>query len=109
MRPLCGWSRAFTLIEMIVVITIMGVLLSIALPQYRVALMQSREAALKEDLFRLRDAIDQYQVDKGKYPASLDALVSDGYLRSVPADPVRLASRSHKSGDLECRILAIAG
>ncbi len=64
-------------------IAIIGILTGIALPEYRVAIIQSREAVLREDLFRMRDTIDQYYADKGKYPESLDALVSDGYLRKT--------------------------
>lgn len=78
----------FTLIELIVVVTIVGILLGIALPNYRAAILQAKEAVLKEDLFRFRDSIDQYQADKGKYPASLDSLVTDGYLRGIPKDPI---------------------
>jgi general secretion pathway protein G len=59
-----------------------------ALPQYKVALIQSREAVLREDLFRFREAIDQYQADKGHFPASLDAMSTEGYLRSIPNDPL---------------------
>lgn len=78
----------FTLIELITVIAIVGILASVALPQYRVAVIHAKEAVLREDLFRFRDLIDQYWADKGKYPESLDALVTDGYLRIVPNDPV---------------------
>ncbi len=81
------WS-GFTLLELIVVITIMGVLVSIALPNYRNSILQAREAVLRENLYRLRDLIDQYQSDKGKYPETLDTLVEGGYLRSVPPDPM---------------------
>jgi general secretion pathway protein G len=83
-----GRFKGFTLLELIVVITIMGVLVSIALPNYRNSVLQAREAVLRENLYRLRDLIDQYQSDKGKYPESLDALVSDGYLRKIPPDPM---------------------
>lgn len=81
-------AAGFTLIELIVVITILGILLSIALPNYRNSILQAREAVLRENLYRLRDLIDQYQSDKGTYPESLEALVTDGYLRKIPADPM---------------------
>jgi len=81
-------SAGFTLLEMIAVVAMIGILVSIALPNYKTAIMQSREAVLKEDLFRFRDLIDQYYADKGKYPASLEALVEEGYLRKLPADPM---------------------
>ena len=82
-RAVSGW----TLVELMVVISLITVLSTIALVGYRSAVTRSREAVLKEDLFRMRDAIDQYYADRGEYPSSLDALVSDGYLRSVPDDP----------------------
>ena len=81
-------SAGFTLLELITVVAIIGILVGIALPNYKTAIMQSKEAVLKEDLFRFRDVIDQYYADKGKYPASLDALVDEGYLRKVPNDPI---------------------
>lgn len=87
-RDKSGPSRGFTLLELIVVITIMGVLVSIALPNYRSSILQAKEAVLRENLYRLRDLIDQYQSDKGRYPETLDALVSAGYLRSIPSDPM---------------------
>ena len=81
-------SAGFTLLELITVVAIIGILVGIALPNYKTAIIQSREAVLKEDLFRFRDVIDQYYADKGKYPATLDVLVDEGYLRKIPADPM---------------------
>ncbi len=83
-----GRSSGFTLLELIVVVTIMGVLVSIALPNYRNSVLQAKEAVLRENLYRLRDLIDQYQSDKGRYPETLESLVRDGYLRKVPPDPM---------------------
>ena len=88
MRPPPTDAKGFTLLELITVIIIIGILVAMALPQFRVAIVESREAVLKEDLFRFRETIDQYQADKGRYPASLQALVADGYLRAIPNDPV---------------------
>lgn len=81
-------EAGFTLLEIITVSLIIGILLSVALPNYKAAILQSREAVLKEDLFRLRELIDQYYADKGRYPESLEALVTAGYLRQLPNDPM---------------------
>ncbi len=83
-----GRSSGFTLLELIVVVTIMGVLVSIALPNYRNSVLQAKEAVLRENLYRLRDLIDQYQSDKGRYPETLGSLVTEGYLRKIPPDPM---------------------
>ena len=81
-------ERGFTLIELLVVISLIVLLASIGLVMYQNSVQRGREAVLKEDLFRIRDAIDQHYADKGKYPASLEDLVSAGYLRKVPVDPM---------------------
>ena len=80
-------AAGFTLIELITVVALIAILAAIALPNYRVAIIQSREAVLKENLYRMRDLIDQYYVDKGQYPPSIEALVEEGYLRTLPEDP----------------------
>ena len=81
-------DRGFTLIELIIVVAIIGILATIAVPAMRTAPQRARESALKEDLFTIRSCIDQFHADRGRYPSSLDELVSLGYLRSVPIDPV---------------------
>ena len=82
-----GVASGFTLIELVVVVSIIGILVGIALPSYKQSIIQSKEAVLREDLYRFRDLIDQYYADKGRYPASLSSLAEDGYLRRMPADP----------------------
>jgi general secretion pathway protein G len=80
-------ERGFTLIEVLIVVTLIVILAGISMPQYQNSVRRSREAVLKEDLFRMRDVINQYYADKNKWPASLQDLVSEGYLREVPKDP----------------------
>ncbi|HYL94116.1 MAG TPA: prepilin-type N-terminal cleavage/methylation domain-containing protein [Alphaproteobacteria bacterium] len=85
-------QRGFTLIEMIIVVAIILILVAIAVPVYTQHVLHAREAVLKEDLYTLRNAIDQYSQDKERAPQSLDDLVSAGYLRVLPKDPfTRLA------------------
>lgn len=81
-------DRGFTLIELIIVVAIIGILATIAVPAMRNAPQKAREAVLMESLFTMRSCIDQYLADKGHYPSSLQTLVDDGYLRAVPVDPV---------------------
>ena len=81
-------QRGFTLVELLVVLSLIALLAAMAMVQYRNAIRRSEESVLKTNLFRMRDAIDQYYADKGKYPSSLDTLVSDGYMRSIPEDPL---------------------
>ncbi len=80
--------RGFTLLEMMIVMVIMGILLSIALPIYTQSIVRAREAVLRNDLFELRKLISQYTLDKQKAPQSLDDLVSAGYLKQIPKDPM---------------------
>lgn len=80
--------RGFTFIELMVVMTVIALLLSIALPRYFDGLERSKEAVLREDLATVRDAIDHYHADKGIYPASLEVLVEQRYLRFIPEDPI---------------------
>jgi len=80
-------EKGFTLIELMVVVAILGILVTLAEPSYHMATTKAKEAALKKDLYILRDVIDQYHADQGQYPPSLSDLVQKGYLRSVPVDP----------------------
>ena len=81
-------SAGFTLLELMIVISIIIILAAVALPQYQKTIMHARETVLKDDLFRMRSLIDQYAADKGKLPQSLDDLVTAGYIREVPKDPI---------------------
>ena len=78
-----GW----TLVELLVVLSLVATLAGMAVASYGTAITRSREAVLKEDLFRMRDAIDQYFADRNEYPQGLQSLVVDGYLRAIPEDP----------------------
>jgi general secretion pathway protein G len=81
-------SSGFTLLEMMIVISIMVILMSIALPIYNQSVVRAREAVLRNDLFELRNLISQYTLDKQKAPQSLDDLVTAGYIKIVPKDPM---------------------
>jgi general secretion pathway protein G len=82
------FSEGFTLLELLVVMTIIGILAAIAVPALRDSPQRAREAALREDLFTMRSVIDQYHGDKGAYPPDLQTLVTAGYIRKIPLDPM---------------------
>jgi general secretion pathway protein G len=81
-------ARGFTVIELMVVIAIIGLLAAAAMPYYKHTLQQAKEATLLHSLRVMRDVIQQYKVDKKKYPEALQSLVDDGYLRAMPKDPI---------------------
>jgi len=85
-------QRGFTLAELLIVVAILGILAVIAIPQFRQSPDRAREAVLKTDLHTIRESIDQYFADKGRYPDSIEALVEDGYMRAVPVDPFTKSS-----------------
>ncbi|MFQ6070332.1 MAG: type II secretion system protein [Candidatus Aminicenantales bacterium] len=87
-------KRGFTLIEIMIVFTLIGILVGLAIPQYRYATKRAREAVLKENLFQLRKLINQYYIDKGKYPASLQTLVEESYVHTIPVDPMTKSSET---------------
>ena len=76
------------MIELLVVVTLIVVLAGIGMATYSTSVQRAKEAVLSEDLFRLRDALDQYNADKGIYPPDLASLVTDGYMRQIPKDPI---------------------
>lgn len=87
-------ERGFTIIELMVVMTIIVTLATIGMVQYRQSVQFAKESVLKDDLFKLRDAIDQYYADKNQYPPSLEDLVSSGYVRAIPKDPITNSTTS---------------
>jgi len=84
----CRLPTGFTLLELMIVITVIIILAAIVLPQYQKTILATREAVLRDDLFNMRKLLDQYAADKQKLPQSLDDLVSGGYLRELPKDPI---------------------
>jgi general secretion pathway protein G len=94
MRKTDRQDAGFTLMELMIVMAIIGVLATLAVPSFIGALRSAKEAVLKEDLHVLRAAIDSYTMDKQKAPQSLDDLIQDGYLKSVPVDPMTKSSET---------------
>ena len=80
-------ARGFTLLELMIVISIIIILAAITLPQYQKTIAATRESVLRYDLHRMRELIDQFAADKGRLPQSIDELVTEGYMREVPVDP----------------------
>ena len=87
-RRTASGSRGFTLIELAIVMAIIGIIVSMAVPLYQKSIIRSKESVLKQNLFTLRTVIDEYTYDKQKAPQSLQDLVQQGYLRTVPIDPM---------------------
>lgn len=88
MRKSANHEAGFTLMELIIVMSIISILAALAVPRFTAAIKSAHEAVLREDLRVMRTAIDSYTMDKQKAPQSLDDLVQDGYLRSIPEDPI---------------------
>jgi general secretion pathway protein G len=80
-------AHGFTLLELMIVVSVVGILATLAVPSYQSSVMKAKEAVLRQDLSTFRDVLDQHRADRGKYPPSLSALVSTGYLRAIPKDP----------------------
>jgi general secretion pathway protein G len=86
----------FTMIELLIVMAVITILVSMAVPFYQKSIIRSKESVLKNNLFTMRTVIDEYTMDKGKAPQSLEDLVSEGYLRNVPVDPMTASDQSWK-------------
>jgi len=93
-KPGVGHAQGFTLIELMIVVSIIGILATIAVPSYQSSLIKARETVLRQDLFTMRELLDQHRADQGKYPPSLGGLVAAGYLRTLPKDPFTNSSDS---------------
>ena len=81
-------KKGYTLLELMIVVSIVGILVALAIPNFQHSAMKAKETALKHNLFTIRSVIDQYYADRGEYPLSLESLVEDQYLRAIPMDPM---------------------
>ena len=99
-------NRGFTLIEMLIVISLVMILVAIAVPNYQRSIMRAKESVLKQDLFQLRSLISQYTLDKQKAPQALDDLITAGYLTQIPIDPMTNA-RDTWTVDQEDTLLSV--
>jgi general secretion pathway protein G len=99
-------NRGFTLIEMLIVISLVMILVAIAVPNYQRSIMRAKESVLKQDLFQLRSLISQYTLDKQKAPQALDDLITAGYLKQIPIDPMTNA-RDTWTVDQEDTLLSV--
>jgi len=95
-HPIRSGRRAFTLVELMVVMTIVSILMAVAVPMYQKSILRSKESVLRNNLFTLRTVLDEYTYDKQKAPQSLQDLVSEGYLRKIPSDPITGSDSSWK-------------
>src|SRR4029077_6353158 len=98
-------SRGFTLIEMMIVISLILILISVAVPIYNRSILRAKEATLRQDLFTLRQVISQYTLDKQKAPQALDDLVQAGYLKVIPKDP--FTNEANWTPDQEDSVMAV--
>lgn len=105
MRRMGNKPRGFTLIEMMIVISLILVLISIAVPMYNRAILRAKESTLRQDLFTLRDVIQQYTLDKQKAPQTLDDLKQAGYIRDIPKDP--FTGDANWALDMEDALIAV--
>ncbi|HLK51257.1 MAG TPA: prepilin-type N-terminal cleavage/methylation domain-containing protein [Bryobacteraceae bacterium] len=96
-RPARRGLRGFTFVELMVVVTIIVILITIAIPVYQKSIVRTKESVLRNNLFTLRQVIDNYTYDKEKAPQSLQDLVSEGYLREVPVDPMTGSNQTWKT------------